>query len=93
MAYIQNNPLGAAKKVGSTEDDSKPGGSNAGKYDASEGPFCGPSGGSPKGTYPMSKNGKLDIGRGRAALGYAKNAPKPSGIKSCVYRHFPQLKK
>ena len=88
MTYIQNNPLGAPKKVGSTEDDSKPGGSNAGKYDASEGPFCGPSGGSPRGTYPVGS-----LKRAKSALGLAHNAPKPSGIKSCVYRHFPQLKK
>ncbi len=44
MAYIQSNPLGAPKKVGSRKNDNKKGGSNAGKYDASEGPFCGPSG-------------------------------------------------
>ena len=88
MTYIQNNPLGPAKKVGSTEDDSKAGGSNAGKYDASEGPFCGPSGGAPKGTYPVGS-----LKRAKSALGLAHNAPKPSGIKSCVYRHFPQLKK
>tara|TARA_R110002051_G_scaffold34367_1_gene76554 strand:+ start:2470 stop:2892 length:423 start_codon:yes stop_codon:yes gene_type:complete len=88
MAYIQNNPLGPAKKVGSTEDDSKAGGSNAGKYDASEGPFCGPSGGSPKGTYPIGSEK-----RGQSAIDLAHNAPKPEGIKACVYRKYPGLRK
>ena len=88
MAYTQNNPLGPAKKVGSRKDDDKKGGSNAGKYDASEGPFCGPSGGAPKGTYPVGS-----LKRAKSAIKLAHNAPRPSGIKSCVYKHFPQLKK
>lgn len=89
MGYIQpNSPFGPGKKVGSTKDDDKPGGSNAGKYDSSEGPFCGPSGGSPKGTYPVNTEK-----RAKAALSYADNTPNPSGIKSCVYKHFPKFKK
>ncbi len=89
MAYIQqHNPLGAAKKVGSTKNDEKPGGSNAGKYDSSDGPFCGPSGGAPKGTYPVNTEK-----RAKSAIKLAHNAPKPAGIKACVYRHYPKLKK
>jgi len=60
----------------------KPGGSNAGKY--KKGPFCGPSGGAPKGTYPVNTRG-----RAIAAIAYARHAPNPSGIKACVCRHWP----
>jgi len=62
----------------------KPGGSNAGKY--KKGPFCGPSGGAPKGTYPVNTRK-----RAIAAIAYARHAPNPSGIKSCVCRHWPSL--
>jgi hypothetical protein len=91
MAYTQPNQpfaMGSAKKVGSTKDDDKPGGSNAGKYSEADGPFCGPSGGAPKGTYPVNTEE-----RAKSALKLAHNAPKPTGIKSCVYKHFPSLKK
>ncbi len=64
----------------------KPGGSNAGKYKGVHS-FAGPSGGAPKGTYPINT-----LKRGRAALAYAHNAPNPSGIRSAVYRKYPQLK-
>ena len=88
MAYNQaNNPLGPAKKVGSTKNDEKPGGSNAGKYDSSEGPFCAPAGGAPKGTYPVGTEK-----RGKSAIKLAHNAPNPMGIKKCVYRKWPNLK-
>ena len=81
MAYNQtNNPLGPAKKVGSTKNDEKPGGSNAGKYDSSEGPFCGPARGAPKGTYPVGPEK-----RRKSAIKLAHNAPNPMGIKSCVW--------
>jgi uncharacterized protein YdaT len=62
----------------------KPGGSNAGKY--KKGPFCGPSGGAPRGTYPVNTRA-----RAIAAIAYARNAPNPSGIKACVCRHYPDL--
>lgn len=62
----------------------KPGGSNVGKYKT--GPFCGPSGGAPKGSYPVNTRK-----RAVAALAYARHAPNPSGIKSCVCRHHPGL--
>lgn len=67
----------------------KPGGSNVGKYTkVKKGQFCGPSGGSPSGSYPV--NSKK---RARAALAYAHNAPNPSGIKKCVKRHYPEMDK
>lgn len=59
----------------------KPGGSNAGEYKT--GPFCGPSGKAPKGTYPVNT-----LKRAKAALAYARNAPDPAGIKKCVCRHW-----
>lgn len=62
----------------------KPGGSSVGKYKV--GPFCGPSGGAPKKTYPVNTRK-----RGIAALAYARHAPNPSGIKKCVCRHWPSL--
>jgi len=62
----------------------KAGGSNAGKYKT--GPFCGPSGGAPKGTYPVNTKA-----RAIAALAYARHAPNPSGIRRCVCRHWPSL--
>ncbi len=69
---------------GVTEDRKKKGGSNAGKY--KKGPFCGPAGGAPKGTYPVNTRA-----RAIAAIGYARHAPKPAGIKACVCRHWPGL--
>ena len=50
-----------AEKVGSRKNDEKPGGSNAGKYSKKDGPFCGPSGGAPAGTYPGRKFKKRKI--------------------------------
>ena len=62
----------------------KPGGSNVGKYKT--GPFCGPAGGAPKGSYPVNTRK-----RAISALSYAKHAPNPSGIKSCVCKHWSDL--
>lgn len=59
----------------------KAGGSNVGKY--KKGPFCGPSGGSPDGSFPIDTKK-----RAHAALAYAHNAPNPQGIKDCVYKHY-----
>lgn len=64
---------------------SKPGGSNAGTY-RTQGPYCGPAGGSAAKSYPV--NSKK---RAVAALAYARNAPNPSGIKRCVCRNWPSL--
>jgi len=59
----------------------KPGGSNVGKY--KKGPFCGPAGGAPKGSYPVNT-----LKRAKAALSYARHAPNPAGIRKCVCRHW-----
>ncbi|NOQ49677.1 MAG: hypothetical protein GQ553_03320, partial [Nitrosomonadaceae bacterium] len=62
----------------------RPGGSNVGKHKT--GPFCGPAGGAPKGSYPVNTRKRVI-----AALAYARHAPNPSGIKSCVCKHHPSL--
>jgi hypothetical protein len=62
----------------------KPGGSNVGKYKT--GPFCGPAGGAPKGSYPVNT-----MKRAKAALSYARHAPNPAGVRKCVCRHWPSL--
>jgi hypothetical protein len=64
----------------------RPGGSNAGKYKGVHS-FAGPSGGAPKGSYPINS-----IQRGKSALKLAHNAPNPAGIKAAVYRKYPSLK-
>lgn len=67
----------------------KAGGSNVGRYKSvSKKEFAGPSGGAPKGSYPINTEK-----RARAALSYARNAPNPAGIKSAVYRKYPGLRK
>ena len=67
----------------------EPGGSNVGDYDSvKKGDFCGPSGGAPEGSYPVNTRK-----RAKSALKLAHNAPDPEGIKSCVYRKYPGLKK
>jgi len=72
-----------------TEIREEPGGSNAGKYkNVSKGDFCGPSGGAPAGTYPVNSRERAE-----SALKLAHNAPDPEGIKECVYRKYPGLKK
>jgi hypothetical protein len=63
----------------------KPGGSNVGKYKGVKS-FAGPSGGAPKGSFPINTRK-----RAKAALAYAHNAPKPAGIKAAVHRKFPDL--
>jgi len=69
---------------GLADDKKKPGGSNVGKY--KKGPFCGPAGGAPKGSYPVDTKK-----RAIAAIAYARHAPNPAGIKKCVCRHWPSL--
>lgn len=60
----------------------KPGGSNVGEYKkVAKKEFCGPSGGSPKGSFPVDTPKRC-----RAALAYARNAPNPKGIRACVKR-------
>ena len=63
----------------------KPGGSNAGKYPGVKS-FAGPSGGAPKGSYPINTRK-----RAKASLSYARHAPNPSGSKRAVHRKYPSL--
>jgi len=63
----------------------KPGGSNVGKYKDVKS-FAGPSGGSPKGSFPIDTKK-----RAKAALAYAHNAPSPSGIRKAVHEKYPSL--
>jgi len=58
------------------------GSSSVGEYKkVAKGDFCGPSGGAAPGTYPVNTKKRCS-----AALSYARNAPKPSGIRACVKR-------
>lgn len=70
----------------------QPGGSNVGKKTFASGkprtgPYAGPSGGAPKGSYPIP-----DKVHAKAAIKMSGHAPNPSGIKSAVYRKYPELK-
>jgi hypothetical protein len=65
----------------------KPGGSNVGKYPNVKS-FAGPSGGSPKGSYPINTRE-----RAKSALQLAHNAPNPAGIRRAVVAKYPGLKK
>lgn len=70
----------------------QPGGSNVGKKTFASGkprtgPYAGPSGGAPKGSYPIP-----DVGHAKAAIKMSGHAPNPAGIKSAVYRKYPELK-
>lgn len=60
----------------------KPGGSNVGQYSGQK--TVGPAGGAPKGSYPVTKNGRPNMGRMRAAVAYSRHAPRPKGIKRAV---------
>lgn len=71
----------------------KPGGSNVGKKKFADGskrtgPYAGPSGGAPAGSYPIP-----DVKHAKAAIKLSGHAPNPSGIKAAVYRKYPQLRK
>ncbi len=67
----------------------KAGGSNVGEYkDVAKKSFCGPAGGSPSGSFPV--NSKK---RAKSAIKLAHNAPNPEGIKACVKRKFPSIRK
>ena len=66
----------------------KKGSSNAGKYKTvSPKEFAGASGGSSKYSFPIP-----NLAHARNALARAHYAPNPSGIRSAVYKKFPQLK-
>ena len=65
----------------------KAGGSNVGEYkNVSKKDFAGPSGGAPKGSFPINTRK-----RAKAALAYAHNAPNPEGIRKAVKRKYPGL--
>jgi len=66
-------------------EDAPAGGSNAGKY-KTKGPYCGKAGGAPAKSYPVNTRA-----RAKAALSYARHAPKPDGIRKCVCRHYSSL--
>jgi type IV secretory pathway TrbL component len=65
----------------------KPGGSNVGKY-AGVKSFAGPSGGAPKGSFPINTRT-----RAKSALQLAHNAPRPAGIRKAVVAKYPSLRK
>lgn len=65
----------------------KPGGSNVGKY-PDVNLFAGPSGGAPKGSYPINTKQRAE-----SALKLAHNAPNPAGIKAKVHKEYPSLPK
>jgi|TARA_R100001086_G_scaffold224266_2_gene142205 hypothetical protein len=65
----------------------KPGGSNVGKYPGVKS-FAGPSGGAPKGSFPINTPS-----RAKSALKLAHNAPRPAGIRRAVVAKYPGLGK
>jgi hypothetical protein len=77
-------PKGAESKMRSHK-----GSSSAGKYKTvSPKEFAGKSGGASKFSFPINT-----LARARNALARAHYAPNPEGIKSAVYRKYPELKK
>jgi hypothetical protein len=66
----------------------KAGGSNTGKYkNVSPKAFAGKSGGTSAYSFPINT-----LARARNALARAHYAPRPEGIRSAVYKKYPQLK-
>jgi|TARA_R100001530_G_scaffold29783_3_gene23375 hypothetical protein len=65
----------------------KAGGSNVGEYPNVK-KFAGPSGGAPKGSFPINTKQ-----RAKSAIKLAHNAPNPEGIKRAVWKAYPTLKK
>lgn len=80
-----NAVRGASVATKQEEARERPGGSNAGKYKGVKS-FAGPSGGAPKGSYPINTRE-----RAKSALAYAHNAPNPSGIRKAVHKKYPTL--
>lgn len=67
----------------------KKGSSNAGKYkNVSPSEFAGSAGGASKFSFPINT-----LARARNALARAHFAPSPEGIKTKVYKMYPELKK
>lgn len=66
----------------------KKGSSNAGKYkDVAKGQFAGKAGGASAYSFPINT-----LARARNALARAHYAANPSGIRSAVYKRYPELK-
>ena len=87
MKKISKGTSVSSKKM--AEDKKKPGGSNVGEYkNVKSKDFAGPSGGAPKGSFPINTKA-----RAKSALKLAHNAPNPAGIKKAVVKKFPSLKK
>lgn len=77
-------PRGAEEKMRS-----KKGSSSAGKYkNVKPKDFAGKSGGASAYSFPIP-----DLAHARNALARAHFAPNPAGIRSKVYKMYPQLKK
>lgn len=67
---------------------SKKGSGSAGKYKTvSPKEFAGASGGASKFSFPINT-----LSRARNALARAHYAPNPSGIRTAVYKKYPELK-
>ncbi len=79
--------MSSSAKSKIAEAQKKPGGSNVGKYEGVKS-LAGPSGGAPKGSFPINTRK-----RAKAALAYAHNAQNPSGIKAAVHKKYPTLGK
>lgn len=63
----------------------RPGGSNVGSYRSLKGSiFSGPAGGAPRGSFPITKDGKLNAERAKSAVKLAHNAPNPEALKRFV---------
>src|SRR4030042_2906406 len=85
--------MGGISKAYAAKARKRAGGSNVGKKTFANGkkrtgPYAGPSGGAPKGSYPIP-----DLAHAKAAIKLSGHAPNPAGIRAAVRRKFPQLKK
>ena len=81
--YVPRAFLGEKKQI----QHSRRGRSNVSKYKKERVPknkFCGPAGGSVKGSYPVNTKKRCS-----AALSYARFSPNPCGIARCVHRKCP----
>jgi len=66
----------------------KPGSSNVGKYkNVAPKDFAGRAGNTSPYSFPINS-----LSRARSALKLAHNAPNPEGIRTAVYKRYPELK-